>query len=105
MNPTASGSSFKTKEPNYFMVLIKFNPFIQKLGTPVGNLSDYPQQSTMELAHDFADKIENDKEDFQLYDDQSPPFCPTQPPSSTIQIQQDDVSNEKTLCTNVLIYW
>lgn len=104
MEPPASGSSSKNKKPYYLTEAMQFTlPFIRALGTPVGNLSDHPQNSTMELTQDSADQtqneVDNDEENSQshVYNDLSPPFCPNQQPSCPIQIQQDNVYNEKTL--------
>lgn len=107
MKPPASGSSSKSKRPYYLTEFIQFAlPFIRALGTPVGNLSDCPQQSLTELAQDSEDQTQNEvyndeeNEDFQLShvdNDLSPPNCPTQLPSCPIQVQQDNVSNEKSL--------
>lgn len=107
MKPPASGSSSKSKKPYYLTEFMQFAlPFIRALGTPVGNLSDCPQQSPTELAQDSEDQTQNDvyndeeNEDFQLShvdNDLSPPNCPTQLPSCPIQVQQDNVSNEKSL--------
>jgi|UniRef100_A0A2S2QYL7 hypothetical protein len=107
MKPPASGSSSKSKKPYYLTEFMQFAlPFIRALGTPVGNLSDCPQQSPTELEQDSEDQTQNEiyndeeNEEFQLShvnNDLSPPNCPTQLPSCPIQVQQDNVSNEKSL--------
>lgn len=76
------------------------------MGTPVGNLSDCPQQIPTELAQDSEDQTQNEiyndeeNKDFQLShvdNDLPPPNCPLQLPSCPIQVQLDNVSNEKSV--------
>ncbi|KAF0714936.1 MADF domain-containing protein, partial [Aphis craccivora] len=107
MKPPASGSSSKNKKPYYLTEFMQFAlPFIRALSTPVGNLSDCPQQSPTELVQDSADQTQNEidnneeNEDFQLThldNDLSSTDCPAQLPPCPIQIQQDNGSNEKSL--------
>lgn len=39
------------------------------MGTPVGNLSDFPQQSPTELAQDSADQTQNEIDNDEEYED------------------------------------